>query len=156
LNGEKKVAPVAAFFIRLFVAELNGKTEKEARPSDWHWWNFHEVQKPGRLYNWYEENLGLKREKYGAVGFRWRKVKNPKRRHTTVWSIFPSRMRYFCPTRSTFMINYCVADLGALLTRLRRNHVWIDPKRFEAAYGRFAWIRDRDGNRIELWEPSAY
>jgi predicted enzyme related to lactoylglutathione lyase len=48
---------------------------------------------------------------------------------------------------------YRVADLDALLEALRAERVWIDPKREDYDYGRFAWIMDLDGNRIELWEP---
>ena len=53
------------------------------------------------------------------------------------------------------MINYIVDDMDALLDRLKQEGVKIDPKRMDESYGRFAWIYDSDGNKIELWQPSA-
>ncbi len=71
----------------------------------------------------------------------------------TVWSIFPHDTRYFDPSASPFMINYRVDDLDALLAQLQEEGVKIDPHREDYEYGRFAWIVDPAGNRIELWEP---
>ena len=51
------------------------------------------------------------------------------------------------------MVNYIVDDLDALLDRLQQEGVKIDPKRMNESYGRFAWIYDADGNKIELWQP---
>jgi predicted enzyme related to lactoylglutathione lyase len=51
------------------------------------------------------------------------------------------------------MINYIVDDLDALLAKLVSNGVAVDPKREDYDYGRFAWVLDPDGNKIELWEP---
>ena len=71
----------------------------------------------------------------------------------TAWSIFPGDTKYFDPSHAGFMVNYRVDDLDALLEALRAEGVWIDPKSEDYDYGRFAWIMDPDGNRIELWEP---
>jgi predicted enzyme related to lactoylglutathione lyase len=71
----------------------------------------------------------------------------------TVWAVFPSASKYFDPSRSSFMINYRVEDLDRLLEELKREGVEIDPHREDYEYGRFAWIMDPDGNRIELWQP---
>src|SRR5438477_512779 len=57
--------------------------------------------------------------------------------------------------RTTLAINYIVDDMDALLDRLKQEGVKIDPKRMDESYGRFAWIYDLDGNKIELWQPSA-
>jgi predicted enzyme related to lactoylglutathione lyase len=70
----------------------------------------------------------------------------------TVWTVFPGNTKYFEPSQS-FMLNYIVDDLDALLERLQKEGVKIDPKRQDADYGRFAWIYDPDGNKIELWQP---
>ncbi len=51
------------------------------------------------------------------------------------------------------MVNYRVEDLDALLGELKQAGVGIDPHREDYDYGRFAWITDPDGKRIELWEP---
>ena len=65
--------------------------------------------------------------------------------------IFPASSKYFEP--SQMMVNYIVDDLDALLERLQKEGVKIDPKRQNEDYGRFAWIYDPDGNKIELWQP---
>jgi len=70
-----------------------------------------------------------------------------------VWSVFPHYTKYFDPSRCPFMIDYRVDDLDALLEALKKEGVPIDPHREDYDYGRFAWIMDPDGNRIELWEP---
>jgi predicted enzyme related to lactoylglutathione lyase len=87
------------------------------------------------------------------VSFRWREADDPERRGLTAWAIFPEKTKYFDASRSNCMINYRVDDLHALLEALRAEGVEIDPKREDCDYGRFAWIMDPEGNRIELWEP---
>ena len=73
----------------------------------------------------------------------------------TVWSIFDGDTKYFEPSEASFMLNYRVAELDAVLAALRAEGVWIDDKREDSEYGRFAWILDGEGNRIELWQPPA-
>jgi predicted enzyme related to lactoylglutathione lyase len=73
---------------------------------------------------------------------------------STVWSLFEKDTTYFGPGAPAFMINYRVNDLDALLERLAAEGVPIDPKRHEDENGRFAWITDPEGHRIELWEPA--
>ena len=68
--------------------------------------------------------------------------------------MFKDSTDYFAPGQ-TFMLNYIVDDMDALLTRLEQEGVKIDPKRMDESYGRFAWIYDTDGNKIELWQPAA-
>jgi len=62
-------------------------------------------------------------------------------------------MTYFGEGNQAVMINYRVDDLDALLVELAAAGVWIDPKRQNESYGRSAWIKDCDGNRVELWQP---
>ena len=104
------------------------------------------------MYSWYENHLGIQRESFGPAFFHWRDAEKPEQRGLTVWSIFPSNSPYF--DRQS-MINYCVADLDQLLIALAAEGVSIDPKRENTEYGKFAWIFDPEGNRIELWEPPA-
>ena len=113
---------------------------------------FFKAKDPEMLYAWYERHLGLKRDQ-GAVLLRWRNGEEPGREGMTVWSIFPRDTDYFSPGSATFMVNYRVADLDALLEALRSEGVQIDPKREDSEYGRFAWVVDPEGNRVELWEP---
>ena len=83
----------------------------------------------------------------------WREHDDPQKEHVTVWTVFPTSTHYFDPSPAPFMINYIVDDLDALLDRLRQEGIKIDAKRMNESYGRFAWIYDPDGNKIELWEP---
>jgi catechol 2,3-dioxygenase-like lactoylglutathione lyase family enzyme len=107
-----------------------------------------------RLGTWYADNLGIEQDSHGAM-FKCLSRENPPREHVTVWSVFPSTSNYFDPSAASFMINYIVDDLDALLAKLNTSGVRIDPKREDYDYGRFAWIYDPDGNKIELWEPAA-
>ena len=116
---------------------------------------FFKAKDPEKLCAWYQRHLGLKREPHGtAVSFLWREAKG-RGKGMTVWSLFPRNTRYFRPSRAHFMLNYRVRNLDRLLKLLRREGVWIDPKREDYPYGRFAWIMDPEGNRIELWQPPA-
>ena len=104
-----------------------------------------------RLGAWYADNLGIAQD----AMFKWLSRENPAREHLTVWSVFPSSSNYFDPSAASFMINYIVDDLDAMLAKLSASGVRIDPQRQDYDYGRFAWIYDPDGNKIELWEPPA-
>ncbi len=102
---------------------------------------------------WYSTHLGLT-DKGGGAMLPWREHDDPQKEHVTVWTVFPASTKYFEPNQ-TFMINYIVDDMDALLTRLKQEGVKIDPKQMNESYGRFAWIYDSDGNKIELWQPAA-
>jgi predicted enzyme related to lactoylglutathione lyase len=115
---------------------------------------FFKSDDPERLYAWYEKHLGLIRESHGnGVAFQWRDAEDPKQKGLTAWNIFPRQSEYFDPSRAGYMINYRVDDLDALLKQLKEEGVEIDPHREDYDYGRFAWLMDPDGNRIELWQP---
>ncbi len=116
---------------------------------------FFKAQDPEALYVWYERHLGIKRGPEGAVSFIWREMHEHAKDGRTVWAIFPKLTKYFEPSRTDFMMNFCVADLDGLLKVLKEEGVEIDPHREDAPYGRFAWIMDPEGNRIELWQPPA-
>jgi catechol 2,3-dioxygenase-like lactoylglutathione lyase family enzyme len=111
---------------------------------------FFKCDDPQRMYAWYE-TLGIKREE-GGVMFHWRD-KDSGEAGMTVWSLFEKGTKYFEPSRAPFMINYRVDDLDALLERLRAQGVAVDDRREDGQYGRFAWVMDPEGNRVELWEP---
>ncbi|MGO9862282.1 MAG: VOC family protein [Terriglobales bacterium] len=105
-----------------------------------------------QMREWYAKHLGLA-DKGGGVMLPWREQDDPKKEHVTVWTIFPASSKYLDPSPAPFMINYIVDDLDALLDRLKQEGVKIDAKRGDESYGRFAWIYDSDGNKIELWQP---
>ncbi len=110
---------------------------------------FFKADHPDKLYAWYEKHLGLQRQEQEAVVFNWRQADDPGKSGMTVWAIFPKDTKYFDPSRSSFMMNFIVEDLDGLLAALREEGVEVDPKREEYDYGRFAWIMDPEGNRIE-------
>jgi putative acetyltransferase len=96
---------------------------------------FFKSQNHESLRTWYQEKLGIQE---GAIF------------NQTVWSVFPAASDYF---DRDLMVNYIVDDLDAFLAKCGANGVRIDPKRDDSDYGRFAWIYDADGNKIELWQP---
>lgn len=104
------------------------------------------------MRKWYGEHLGLV-DKGGGAMLPWREKDKPENEHLTVWSVFAGDTKYFEPSQASFMVNYIVDDIDALLDRLKQAGVKIDPKRQDESYGRFAWIYDPDGNKIELWQP---
>jgi catechol 2,3-dioxygenase-like lactoylglutathione lyase family enzyme len=104
------------------------------------------------LNSWYAQNLGLQTGSDGFA-FKWRAHDRPEVERGTVWSLFPSESTYFEPSQAPFMMNYIVDDMDAILAKLAKTGAAIDPKREDCDFGRFAWISDPDGNKIELWEP---
>jgi predicted enzyme related to lactoylglutathione lyase len=114
---------------------------------------FFKAENPKKLYEWYDKHLGIKGDPNTGAMLHWREDENPERRGMTVWSIFGKDTKYFEPSRAPFMLNYRVDDLDGLLAALKAEGVAIDPKREDHEYGRFAWITDPEGNKIELWEP---
>lgn len=114
---------------------------------------FFKARDPQKMYEWYATHLGIQGKPQVGAMFPWRRADDPKQESVTVWSIFPDRTKYFDPSTAPFMINYQVEDLDALLTALKAEGVTIDAKRGDAEYGKFAWIYDPEGNKIELWEP---
>jgi len=113
---------------------------------------FFKTNDPQKMYEWYDRHLGIKKGEHG-VSFLWRDAEDTKKTGMTAWALFPRDTKYFDPSRANFMLNYRVEDLDALLDALRKEGVQIDPRREDYDYGRFAWIMDPEGNRIELWEP---
>lgn len=109
---------------------------------------------PKALAKWYSENLGITLADFNGTAFMW-SDEVPAGTGMTAWSTFPTDTEYFGNGPQTSMVNYRVDDLDALLDQLAAAGVWIDPKRDNQGYGRFAWIKDCDGNRLELWQPLA-
>ena len=104
--------------------------------------------------DWYRKHLGIPiNADYGGWNFEWKNAEDGKEKGMTVFSLFPDTTDYFGPSPQRFMFNFRVKDMDALLAALAAEGVKIDPKREDAPYGRFAWIYDPEGNKIELWEP---
>jgi predicted enzyme related to lactoylglutathione lyase len=112
---------------------------------------FFKVKDPKGMAAWYRKNLGIQ-SKNGCTDFLWRDMDHPEEMGRTVRTIFPANTTHFGQSPSSLMINYRVSNLDRMLEQLRRSGVKIE-KVENYDYGRFAWIQDPEGNRIELWEP---
>ena len=104
------------------------------------------------LKKWYGEHLGIAVDDYGAT-FKFRDHKNPEKEGYSVWGLFKEDTKYFDPSNKEFMINFRVEDLDGLLKSLEAAGIKQVDKMEEYDYGRFAWIIDPEGTKIELWEP---
>lgn len=115
---------------------------------------FFKTEDPKKIKEWYGKHLGLPVDEWGA-SFRWLDVdnKDAKEPATTAWSPFKSDTTYFSPSEKPFMFNYRVENLAELLKALKEEGVQIVGDMQEFPYGKFGWIMDPDGNKIELWEP---
>ena len=107
----------------------------------------------GKLAAWYRQALGLEIEAWGTThGTSFSPSAMPENSFT-VWSTFASDTEYFGDHRQSFMINLVVDDLDAALENVRAAGGNVIPEKEEHDFGRFGWIVDPDGNRVELWEP---
>lgn len=104
------------------------------------------------LAAWYQKHLGMTLEPWGGAVLRW-----PEDRAgdggATVWNVAKPDTQWFAPSDAPFMINYRVDDLDALLADLRSAGVEVLKGPDVDENGKFAWILDPDGNKVELWEP---
>jgi predicted enzyme related to lactoylglutathione lyase len=104
---------------------------------------------PARLARWYRETRGIDTYSEEQDGV-WRQEAGP-----TVWSPFPRDTEYFGRPEQGFMVNLRVRDLDAMLAQVRATgSVVIDDVQEMEGLGRFGWVEDPDGNRIELWQPA--
>ena len=102
---------------------------------------------------WYREHLGVDvQPAWGGAVFSWSE-NDPMGTAATVWSPFSRDTEYFLPSPKDFMVNFRVSDLEAMLHQLRRNGSAVDDRVEEREQGRFGWVMDPEGNRVELWEP---
>ena len=104
------------------------------------------------LARWYHEHLGIDLEEFGGAVFKWPEDE-AEDGGMTVWHLANKDSDWFKPSESSFMINYRVDDLDGILARLQE--VGIEPLQGPEHHenGKFAWIMDPDGNKVELWEP---
>lgn len=114
---------------------------------------FFKAEDPKALGAWYKTHLGIDVQAWGGAAFHWKGPDNPEGGGTTAWSLFKADTKHFAPSPAPFMINYRVADLHALLAALRAEGVQVDDKVDESEYGKFGWIIDLEGNKVELWQP---
>ncbi len=108
---------------------------------------FFKSARPEEMRTWYQTHLGIQ------DAFTWRDEKKPDKKCHTAWGIFPQTTEYFDPSGASFMFNFRVDNLDQLLAALKEEGVTIAGDVESLPYGRFAWILDPEGNKIELWEP---
>jgi predicted enzyme related to lactoylglutathione lyase len=109
---------------------------------------FLKAQDPKQLAAWYAQHFEIAKADDRSLMF-----DGPESAGMTVFAQFPQTTDYFGDGPQQFMINLRVDDLDGMLERLAAAGVRIDPKRQDESYGRFAWIWDPEGNRVELWQP---
>ena len=107
------------------------------------------------LAAWYQKHLGLPLQDFGGAILRW-PDDQAEDRGLTVWHVAGKDSLWFGPSESSFMINYRVDDLGELLSQLRAGGVDVLKGPESHENGKFAWIMDPDGNKVELWEPKLW
>jgi predicted enzyme related to lactoylglutathione lyase len=113
---------------------------------------FFKARDPQAIKNWYKQHLHFDAGEYGAM-FKWRSHEQPEEEGLTVWNPFPEDTDYYAPSEKDFMFNYRVEDLEALLEALKEEGIEVAGAMETYSYGKFAWIMDPEGNKIELWEP---
>jgi predicted enzyme related to lactoylglutathione lyase len=116
---------------------------------------FFSAKDPVALRKWYKEHLGIDVQPYGGAAFEWADADGNALKGTTAWMIGPADGKHFAPSKSTFMVNYRVADLTGLLAALRKEGCNVLEKTDDSEYGKFGWVMDPEGNKVELWEPPA-
>lgn len=105
---------------------------------------------PKALARWYRDVLGVPLERWGGAVL---KSDAPGHPPAVVWNALPGATDYMAPSTREFMINFAVDDLDAFLARLTEKGVTILKREDDGATGKFAWILDPDGTKIELWQP---
>ena len=110
---------------------------------------FFKAKDPKALAAWYRDVLGLPLQNWGGAALRYDAPQHPP---ALIWNVLPESTNYFAPSTSGLMINYAVDDMDAFIMRLDAKGV-VPIKRTDDASGRFAWILDPEGNKIELWQP---
>ena len=108
-----------------------------------------------KLSEWYSKNLGIPLESWGGAILKWPDDKSGDG-GLTVWNAADKNTKWFSPSASNFMINYRIDNMAEMLAQLQSNGVEILQGPDSAENGKFAWILDPDGNKVELWEPMAW
>ena len=114
---------------------------------------FIKSKNPEALRDWYRIHLGMEIQDWGGMVFQWGTQEDPNPHGSTIWTVFDESSQYFAPSEAQFMVNYRVEDLHAVLDALRAEGCDVDAKTEESEFGKFGWVMDPDGNRVELWEP---
>ncbi|HEY2848497.1 MAG TPA: VOC family protein [Gemmatimonadaceae bacterium] len=107
------------------------------------------------LQAWYKRHLGVDVQDWGGASFDWTGADGKPAAGTTAWAINPAESKQFAPSSAPFMVNYRVADLRGLVKALKEEGCQVLEKIDESDFGKFGWVIDPEGNKVELWEPPA-
>ncbi len=110
---------------------------------------------PKALGAWYKEHLGIDVQSWGGAAFEWVDDAGKPVGGTTAWSVVAHDAEAFAPSQAPFMVNYRVADLDGLIAALQEEGCDVLDKPEVSEYGKFGWVIDPEGNKVELWEPPA-
>lgn len=110
---------------------------------------FFKATNPETLRAWYKAHLGIDVQDWGGTAFQW--ADDDPKGGMTVWSVGDGSN--FAPSKAPFMVNYRVADLHGLLKQLRSEGCQVLDKVDDSDYGKFGWVIDPEGNKVELWQP---
>lgn len=113
---------------------------------------FFKTKDVAKTKEWYHKHLGIESDQHGSL-LKWRDFEDSEKVGTTVWSPFEEKTAYFQPSEKEFMFNYRVENLEELLETLKREGVQVVGEMETYEYGKFGWIMDPEGRKIELWEP---
>jgi catechol 2,3-dioxygenase-like lactoylglutathione lyase family enzyme len=114
---------------------------------------FFKSENPKALARWYADVLGLQITEWGGVIFPLRDLAAAPKGAVQVWSPFAQDTDYFSPSKREYMIDFEVDDLEAICARLKAKGVAILKREDSDPNGRFAWVLDPDGTKVELWQP---
>lgn len=115
---------------------------------------FFKAKDPVALGAWYRDHLGLEVGDWGGAIFSW--GGDGSEEGITIWNTFKQDTTYLDPGTASFMLNFRVADLDALLTALKQEGCNVVGGTDESEHGKFGWVIDPEGNKVELWEPPGY
>jgi predicted enzyme related to lactoylglutathione lyase len=105
------------------------------------------------LQAWYKRHLGIDVQVWGGASFDWTDAEGKPVAGTTAWLITPQESKQFAPSSAAFMVNYRVEDVHALVKALKEEGCNVLEKIDDSEYGKFAWVIDPEGNKVELWQP---
>ena len=116
---------------------------------------FFQANDPAALAEWYKRHLGIDVQPWGGAAFDWTDAAGNPTGGTTAWSVTGRDSKQFAPSTAPFMVNYRVEDLPSLLQALRDEGCHVLDKTDDSEYGKFGWVIDPEGNKVELWQPPA-
>ncbi len=113
------------------------------------------AQDPVALRAWYQKHLGIDVQAWGGTAFSWADDQGKPSGGTSVWCVVGPGSEQLAQTQATYMVNYRVHDLHALVAALRAEGCQVLDKIDDSEYGKFAWVIDPEGNKVELWQAPA-